>query len=447
MKKFLIIFILVLVGIQPTFAKEKKIKPFKFDGKKFELLYSKKTDDSYINEYYKELETYNNWTEMLAIHQFPKAESPVIQVKELKKYLDANGCPNNMKIDYMNNKAIIEFVIESKKRVPVIIEYNIFKYKMTENGVLAEQYAKRYIARTAFEQEYADQDIEKNQKKIIKKIMKTKYPELITQEIDKCYVPGLEKEKTNKEEVAKENNEEQIVSENAELDNEENITTEAEKEVKGEISEEKISEGGNDTKNEIIEVANDSADFDVNIDNEVPAENQSEISETTVEEKKTDVTENNISEQSKGEVSVNNKEVPAVSGEKESEIENAVESEVSSAIDNSEKVSIEKDKTEEISQEEKTEINSEAEKEKNAVNIEKTEKDVENAVKNSSKGIKEPENYKLINDKKDFYAKPRDYKKIRKEHKQQIKAAKKAEKIKNNPKKRAKEAAKQLISE
>lgn len=427
MKKFLIIFILVVIGFQPALAKDKKIKPFKFDGKKFELLFSKKTDDNYINEYYKELETYNNWTEMLALHQFTNAESPIVQVKELKKYLDENGCKNNMQIDYLHNKAIIEFVIESKKKTPIIIEYNIFKYKMTKNGVLASQYAKRYVARNAFEQEFADKDIEKNQKKIVKKIMKTKYPELITQEIDKCYVPGLEKEKTYTEEVAKENNEEQTVSENTEVDNGENIIPETEKEVKGEISEEKIPEDDNDTKNEIIEVANDSADSDVNIDNEVPAENQSEISETALEEQKADVTE-----------SVNNKEVPAVSDEKESVSENAVESEVPFVTENSEKVSIEKDKTE---------INSEAEKEKNAVNIEKTEKDVENAVKNSSKEIKEPENYKLINDKKDFYAKPRDYKKIRKEHEEQIKAAKKAEKIKNKAQKRAKEAAKKLKEE
>ena len=430
MKKFLIIFIVLLVGVQPTFAKEKKIKPYKFDGKKFELLYSKKTDDTYINEYYKELETYNNWTEMIALHQFTNAESPIMQVKELKKYLDTNNCKNNMEIDYLNNKALIEFVMESKKRIPVIIEYNVFKYKMTENGVLAVQYAKRYVAKTAFEQENANKDIEKNQKKIIKKVTKAKYPELIAKEVDKCYVPSPQKEvKETTDEKTEEKTEEIINAES--LDSVDESTVLEEKEVKGEISDE------TDSENNMKEEENEDADSDMNTDSDNTLETQEETIESKAEE---------IQEDTKPEGVTENNEEKIPEQDSNSSEESISDKEQMADSDNNEEVKPEENtdaETKEISQE-KVKTAQEENREIKTSNVEKPESSV---VQNNQKEIKQSEKYKLVNDKKDFYAEPRDYKKIRKEHEEQIKAAKKAEKIKNNPKKRAKAAAKKLTDE
>ena len=81
-KKFVLLFLCFALTPFAVYAENSDISDMpktKFDGKEYTLLYSAKNPDSgnFINEYYKNLETYTNWTELITIHHFPNSYSPI----------------------------------------------------------------------------------------------------------------------------------------------------------------------------------------------------------------------------------------------------------------------------------------------------------------------------------------------------------------------------------
>ena len=187
MKKIFVLLLLLILNVSMVYAE--KDYSVHFNGKKFNLLYSIKNKDfgGYLNEYYKKGETYNIWSEMVAVHHFPNAYSPIDRIKDFKDYLGSMHVPSSLTFDDKKNTAMIDFVMINDHSVPVVIEFNIFKYEKSKKcGSIAIQYARRYTATTTMQIEYIKKDIEKNRKNLITKVKNFGIPEIVTKDIDKC---------------------------------------------------------------------------------------------------------------------------------------------------------------------------------------------------------------------------------------------------------------------
>lgn len=398
MKKILAFLVVLLLSITPSFAQNINEHKVKFNGEEFTLFYSVKSDDinGYMNEYYKRGETYNIWSEMIGVHHFPNAYSPIDKVVELKNYLSAIKCPSSITFDDKKNTAMIDFIMISDNHSPVIMEFNVFKYSKAENcGSIALQYAKRYVVKNEFEAEAVKKEFAKNRKKMLKRVKKLKTPDIINEEIDKLkgIIPqaneGIKENKTNEKELIQpeisdkeENNNTEIVTDEAV--EESAVNNEAEEELKSEIPSNDLIQESNVTEVNYKEEAQTLEDSADESDEIIPTEQESpakaEDNKDTAEEAATIKEE--LAEQGTPEIK------PADDG--------------------------------------------------NAITSETTSKKVHKAKKEKP--------YKIENLKDDFYAQPQNYKEIKARHKQQAKEAKKLKKInaKKEAKARAKKAAKKL---
>ena len=197
---FAFAFMFLISGVQ---AKDYSIK---FNGEKYNLLYSAKNKDfgGYINEYFKRNETYNTWSEMIAVHHFPNAYSPIDRIKDFKNYLGSMNVPSALTFDDKKNTAMIDFIMISGNKMPIVMEFNIFKYEKSKKcGSIAIQYAKRYSAVTTMQIEQIKADFEKNRKILIKKVKKLEIPTVIDDDIDKC-ISAVELKAETDEEIKKE---------------------------------------------------------------------------------------------------------------------------------------------------------------------------------------------------------------------------------------------------
>ena len=93
MKKFLILVLLFIINITACYAASNKLYSINYNGYKYFLLYASKDNEhgGFINEYFRAGQTYHNWSEMVAVHHFPNAYSPIDQIKSFKEYLDSTG--------------------------------------------------------------------------------------------------------------------------------------------------------------------------------------------------------------------------------------------------------------------------------------------------------------------------------------------------------------------
>ena len=186
-RKLFVIFCITLL-IKPAFAEiQREAMPvIKFNKSEFSLFYSAKTADpaSYINEYYKNNQTYSTWNELMALHHYPDAESPSEQAKVFKNYLTEKGTMSELEV-YDDDTAVLSFFAINSKRVPVLLEYNVFRFiEYDKGGTLGIQYAKRFRLNNALEAEKIKREYKKNWKKYVKEINKIEIPELYTVKID-----------------------------------------------------------------------------------------------------------------------------------------------------------------------------------------------------------------------------------------------------------------------
>lgn len=185
MKRIIVLIIFLLCGTM--FCSAADLPSVKFDGKVFTLYYSAKNSESgtFINEYYKPHEGYTSWSELISVHHFPNAYSPIDQAKAFRDYLGEGLCPSAIEVDEENNSAIIDFVLIDNKKLPIILEFNVFKYvKSLQCGTIAFQYAKRYRINNALEVEKIKKSFMKNRAKYIGQVEKVKIPELVKVEVE-----------------------------------------------------------------------------------------------------------------------------------------------------------------------------------------------------------------------------------------------------------------------
>lgn len=183
----LLTFVFLAVGIVCAKSEKINMPTIKFNGETFTLYYSAKSSETggFMNEYYKANQTYASWTELIGVHHYPTSFYPIEHAKEFANYLNGNGIVANLEIDEENNSALLYFVIADKHKLPIIIEFNVFKYvKNPVCGTTGLQFANRYRLNSPLEVEKAQKNIVKNGLKYIKKISKLDVPNVITIDID-----------------------------------------------------------------------------------------------------------------------------------------------------------------------------------------------------------------------------------------------------------------------
>lgn len=424
MKKiFVLIFAVLICCSNTAIAKNNKIYSLKFNGNKYRLLYSTQNQDfgGYLNEYFKRGETYNIWSEMVALHHLPNAFSPVERIQQFKSYLAEKNCPSVVDFDDKNNAAFIDFLIVNDKQVPIVMEFNIFKYQKSEkSGSVAFQYAKRYVVTNTLDKEEAQRDFEKIRYKMLKKVKDFKIPEVVTSEIDLCKTNYVDEEFVYKK-PNDEKNETDIASDNTQEyapDITESIIAETEK---IESDEQNLNDENPKENEELAEVNNK-----IVIEPQAPEEEAE--NKMTIQEKETTAEQ---TEEISNTLEVNtDKSSELVNDLVADEVYNAAkEEDIKSDVIQENKETAEKNpETDTVFlQVDKTEINESAEAEaaakkeiQRSVNNEKpsipdVKEDTENNRKEKTKS-KKTEVYKVTHDKSEYYQ-TRDLKKEKKERK------------------------------
>lgn len=190
MKRIVILFIIIFIGVSAVFAKTQKseMPSIKFNGGKYSLLYSAKNPQTgaYMNEYYKPNEGYTSWNELIGVHYFPDAYSPIDQAKSFRAYLSEARCPSAIDVNENENTAVLDFMLMDTNKLPIILEFNIFKYeKSPVCGTIALQYAKRYRINNSLEIDSVKKSFKKSRDNYIKQVKKTHIPVLVTVDVDK----------------------------------------------------------------------------------------------------------------------------------------------------------------------------------------------------------------------------------------------------------------------
>ena len=102
------------------------------------------------------------------------------------------NCPNAIKIDEKNNFALMDFILIDGKKLPIILEFNVFKFeKQQECGTIAMQYVKRYSVYSTKQVEKIKKDFNKLRPKMLKKVEEFEIPDIVKQNIDEIKLNDL----------------------------------------------------------------------------------------------------------------------------------------------------------------------------------------------------------------------------------------------------------------
>ena len=191
MKRTIIVIVLALIfTCNFAYAKSNKnnMPYIKMNGSKFYLYYSAKSDEtgSFINEYYKQNQSYASWDELIGLHHYPTAFYPIEHAKEFRDFLNASGSPATVEINDEDNSALLYFIVINNKRLPIVMEFNVFKLvKSPICGTVGFQYARRYLLNNALEVDDVKKNFAKGAIKYIKQVENVDIPDIVTVEIEK----------------------------------------------------------------------------------------------------------------------------------------------------------------------------------------------------------------------------------------------------------------------
>ena len=192
MKKVLI-YILILISCIKADCQESN--SIYFNNEKYVLLYSEKTPEhaGYLNEYFKHGEYQNNWSEIINVIHFPNAYSPIDHAQDFSRYLNSIHCPNACEINEDKNSAILDFILIDGQKLPIILEFNVFKYeKYPECGTIAIQYVKRYSVYSTKQVDKIKKEFKKFRPKTLKKIQTVEIPAIVKQNINEIKLNDLQ---------------------------------------------------------------------------------------------------------------------------------------------------------------------------------------------------------------------------------------------------------------
>lgn len=195
MNRLLVFLFCLIFSINLTSAKD-NLNSVSYNGNKYYLKYSEKSKEhnGYYNQYFKQNEDFDSWTEMIAVQHFPNVYSPIDLAHTFREYLEEYNCPSSLLIDEKDNVGVLDFIlIDSKtENAPLKLEFNVFKYiKSPYCGSISMQYAKKYSIDDIKNLESVKKDFEKYRLKAIDKIMLITIPEVVNKDIGEIKLNDL----------------------------------------------------------------------------------------------------------------------------------------------------------------------------------------------------------------------------------------------------------------
>lgn len=195
MNRLLVFLFCLIFSINLTSAKD-NLNSVSYNGNKYYLKYSEKSKEhnGYYNQYFKQNEDFDSWTEMIAVQHFPNVYSPIDLAHTFREYLEEYNCPSSLLIDEKDNVGVLDFIlIDSKtENAPLKLEFNVFKYIKSPNcGSVSMQYAKKYSIDDIKNLESVKKDFEKYRLKAIDKIMLITIPEVVNKDIGEIKLNDL----------------------------------------------------------------------------------------------------------------------------------------------------------------------------------------------------------------------------------------------------------------
>lgn len=195
MNRLLVFLFCLIFSINLTSAKD-NLNSVSYNGNKYYLKYSEKSKEhnGYYNQYFKQNEDFDSWTEMIAVQHFPNVYSPIDLAHTFREYLEEYNCPSSLLIDEKDNVGVLDFIlIDSKtENAPLKLEFNVFKYiKSPYCGSVSMQYAKKYSIDDIKNLESIKKDFEKYRQKAIDKIMLITIPEVVNKDIGEIKLNDL----------------------------------------------------------------------------------------------------------------------------------------------------------------------------------------------------------------------------------------------------------------
>ncbi len=195
MNRLLVFLFCLIFSINLTSAKD-NLNSVSYNGNKYYLKYSEKSKEhnGYYNQYFKQNEDFDSWTEMIAVQHFPNVYSPIDLAHTFREYLEEYNCPSSLLIDEKDNVGVLDFIlIDSKtENAPLKLEFNVFKYiKSPYCGSVSMQYAKKYSIDDIKNLESVKKDFEKYRLKAIDKIMLITIPEVVNKDIGEIKLNDL----------------------------------------------------------------------------------------------------------------------------------------------------------------------------------------------------------------------------------------------------------------
>lgn len=195
MNRLLVFLFCLIFSINLTSAKD-NLNSVSYNGNKYYLKYSEKSKEhnGYYNQYFKQNEDFDSWTEMIAVQHFPNVYSPIDLAHTFREYLEEYNCPSSLLIDEKDNVGVLDFIlIDSKTENALLkLEFNVFKYiKSPYCGSVSMQYAKKYSIDDIKNLESVKKDFEKYRLKAIDKIMLITIPEVVNKDIGEIKLNDL----------------------------------------------------------------------------------------------------------------------------------------------------------------------------------------------------------------------------------------------------------------
>ena len=186
MKKILITLIVLLLGFN-VFADTKQ-PTIKFNGTTYTLKNSSYSNEtkSYINEYYKDKENKNNFTDTIIIYHIKSYKKPFIYAKDLAK-LASTKTPVDTKIMYNKSQdiAITNIIMLTENNKNRYLEQSLYKIEkpLIQKGIIVFQFTHKYKLNTEDDAINVKLKLPINQQKWLEEINKTIIPDIIEKEI------------------------------------------------------------------------------------------------------------------------------------------------------------------------------------------------------------------------------------------------------------------------
>lgn len=169
-----------------------KAQTYKINFNDTEFILKKSTNKTpsgeYVNEYYKENETPDNWTEMISVSELPKYQSSTMDYAEM--ILSVDHSPNNydrpVTMNSKTDKVTFVYLLRGKQGDVRHIDFNamqVLPYK-NRKGIKCVQYSRKHLYTNREEYLSGFNAIETDKTKYFNLVKDMEMPELIKKDIN-----------------------------------------------------------------------------------------------------------------------------------------------------------------------------------------------------------------------------------------------------------------------